>query len=114
MNREIATIILENVSFIVTSVTDGAAAVEAFTKAPSGTYMAILMDIQMPVMNGYEATRAIRAYDREDAKSIPIIAVTANAFARDIAASLAAGMNAHISKPIDPDNLCQTLRRFIR
>lgn len=114
MNREIATVILESAGFIVDTVEDGAAAVKRFSDAPENTYTAILMDIQMPVMNGYEATSAIRALDRADAKTIPIIAVTANAFARDVTASLAAGMNAHISKPIDVDGLYQTLRRFVR
>ncbi len=89
--------------------TDGAKTVEAFRAAASGTYDAILMDIQMPQMNGYEATRAIRETGRPDAKRIPIIAMTANAFAEDVQASLDAGMTAHIAKPIDVDVLRNTL-----
>ena len=78
---------------------------EAFRSAEPGTYDAILMDIQMPGMNGYEATRAIRSLDRRDAKEVPIIAMTANAFAEDVQAALEAGMNAHVAKPIDMDLL---------
>lgn len=89
--------------------TDGAQAVQAFANAGPGTYDAILMDIQMPVMNGFEATQAIRNLEREDSKSIPIIAMTANAFAEDIQASLNAGMSAHVAKPIDIDVLRATL-----
>ncbi|MCQ4638545.1 PAS domain-containing protein [Anaerovorax odorimutans] len=92
---------------------DGAQAVQAFLKAPSGTYDAVLMDIQMPKMNGYEATRTIRKAGRDDAKTIPIVAMTANAFAEDIQASFDAGMNAHIAKPIDVDALWETLNRVL-
>ena len=81
--------------------TDGIETVSEFGAADPGTYDAILMDIQMPLMDGYEAARQIRALDREDAKRIPIIAMTANAFEEDIREALMAGMNAHISKPID-------------
>ena len=89
--------------------TDGRQVVQAFEKAERGTYDAVLMDIQMPEMNGYEATRAIRSLGREDAAKIPIIAMTANAFADDIQAASAAGMTAHIAKPIDVDILKTTL-----
>ena len=89
--------------------TDGLQAVKTFTKAPPGTYDAILMDIQMPVMNGYEAARTIRKMGREDAATIPIIAMTANAFAEDIQLSLEAGMDAHVAKPIDMRVLKNTL-----
>ena len=74
----------------------------------------ILMDVQMPVMNGYEATRAIRRSSHELAKTIPIIAMTANAFAEDIKNALSAGMNAHIAKPIDPQKLYETLAAYIK
>lgn len=84
---------------------DGVRTVEAFRSAEPGTYDAILMDIQMPGMNGYEATRAIRSLDRRDAKEVPIIAMTANAFAEDVQAALEAGMNAHVAKSIDMDLL---------
>ncbi len=89
--------------------TDGAQAALAFRDAPPGTYDAVLMDIQMPNMNGYEAARAIRALDRADAGTIPIVAMTANAFSEDIQTALEAGMNAHVSKPIDVDLLLSTL-----
>lgn len=93
--------------------TDGAQAVQEFKKAPPGTYDAILMDIQMPVMNGYEATRAIRAMERADAAAIPIIAMTANAFDEDIKNSLDAGMDAHVAKPVDIVVLLQTLNQAL-
>ena len=89
--------------------TDGILAVQAFTNHPPHTYDAILMDIQMPRMNGYEASRAIRALGREDAGIIPIIAMTANAFTEDILAAKEAGMNAHIAKPVDMKVLWDTL-----
>lgn len=92
---------------------DGIKTAEAFEKAPGGTYDAILMDIQMPNMNGYEATRLIRAMNRPDAKTIPIVAMTANAFTEDIKASREAGMNAHIAKPIDLNILKETLGKIL-
>ena len=93
--------------------TDGAQAVQAFRNAMPGTYDAILMDIQMPELNGYEATRIIRKMERPDATKIPIIAMTANAFAEDIQESLDAGMSAHIAKPIDTQLLWTTLNRLL-
>lgn len=93
--------------------TDGRQAVQAFGKAAPGVYDAVLMDIQMPGMNGYEAARAIRGLARPDAKSIPIIAMTANAFAEDVQAALDAGMNAHVAKPIDLELLRATLSRVL-
>lgn len=93
--------------------TDGRRAVHAFQEAAPGTYDAILMDIQMPDMTGYEASRAIRGMKRPDAKTIPIVAMTANAFAEDIQASLDAGMNAHVAKPIDVDVLEDTLHKVL-
>ena len=94
--------------------TDGRQAVRAFTDAPAGTFDAILMDIQMPEMNGYEATRAIRQSDCPDAADIPIVAMTANAFAEDIQACMDAGMNAHVAKPVDIHILRDTLRTVLR
>ncbi|MBP5157299.1 MAG: response regulator [Treponema sp.] len=88
---------------------DGRKAVEAFAASAVGHYDAILMDMRMPEMDGLEATRAIRAMDREDAKGIPIIALTANAFDEDVQRSLQSGLNAHLSKPIDPALLFETL-----
>ncbi|WP_308589245.1 response regulator, partial [uncultured Oscillibacter sp.] len=93
---------------------DGAQAVQAFSEGPPGTYDAVLMDIQMPVMNGYEAARAIRALAREDARTIPIIAMTANAFAEDVQAALDAGMTAHVAKPIDVGVLKAALQGALR
>ena len=93
--------------------TDGAQAVRAFEEAPPGTYDAILMDIQMPNMNGCEATRAIRAMGRPDAEEIPIIALTANAFAEDVQATVEAGMTAHVAKPIDVAVLRAALDRAL-
>ncbi|MFZ1442758.1 MAG: response regulator, partial [Fusicatenibacter saccharivorans] len=83
---------------------------EAFEQSAPGDYDMILMDVQMPVMNGYEATKAIRRSSHELAKTIPIIAMTANAFSEDIQHSLAAGMNAHVSKPIEMKVLEKTIR----
>ncbi|MEG2118620.1 MAG: response regulator, partial [Clostridia bacterium] len=77
-------------------------------------YDAILMDIQMPLMDGYEATKAIRASNHPESKTIPIIAMTANAFSEDIVASHTAGMNDHISKPIDINQMLETLKKHIR
>ena len=86
---------------------------ERFSSTEPGTYDAILMDIQMPVMNGYEASRAIRSLKREDAKLIPIIAMTANAFAEDVKDAMDAGMDAHIAKPVDMGLLKQTLSLYL-
>ena len=83
---------------------------EVFEQSVPGDYDMILMDVQMPVMNGYEAAKAIRSSSHELAKKIPIIAMTANAFSEDIQHSLAAGMNAHISKPVDMKTLEKTVR----
>lgn len=92
---------------------NGKIAVEMFENSTPGTYSAILMDIRMPVMDGLEAAAAIRALDREDAKKIPIIALTANAFDEDVQRSLQAGMDAHLSKPVEPDHLYQILGELI-
>ncbi len=92
---------------------NGRIAVEMFGKSEPGTYAAILMDIRMPVMDGLEAAATIRALDRPDAKKIPIIALTANAFDEDVQRSLQAGMNAHLTKPVDADHLFQTLEELI-
>ena len=101
LNAEIATMQLTENGMEVTRVVNGQEALEAFANHPADTYDMILMDIMMPQMNGYEATKAIRSLrEREDAERIPIIAMTANAFAEDVQASLDAGMNAHIAKPL--------------
>ena len=112
LNAEIAQIQLEEVGMEVTRVADGQAAVEAFAGSPAGTFDLILMDIMMPRMNGYEATSAIRTMaGRPDGRTIPIIAMTANAFAEDVQRSLAAGMNGHLSKPIVMDEVVRTIAR---
>ena len=93
---------------------NGQQAIERFSKAAEGEFDAILMDVQMPVMNGYDATRAIRALEREDARTIPIIAMTANAFAEDEKEALDAGMNVHLAKPIDIDLLKKVIKQCIK
>ena len=92
---------------------NGQIAVDMFKESEQGHYAAVLMDMRMPVMDGLEATRAIRDLDREDAKKIPIIALTANAFDEDVQRSMQAGLNAHLSKPVNPDNLFSTLESLI-
>ncbi len=92
---------------------NGRIALEMFAQSKPGTYEAILMDVRMPEMDGLEATRTIRVLDRPDAKRVPIIAMTANAFDEDVQLSLQAGMNAHLSKPVEPEHLYQTLEELI-
>ena len=113
LNMEIALYLLEDRKARVTPVSNGREAVDTFVKNPRGSFDIILMDIQMPVMDGYEATRKIRSVNRPDAKKIPIIAMTANAFTEDVQAALDAGMNAHIAKPIDVKALYAEIRKFI-
>ena len=113
INREIARELLEMVGFTVDTATNGQEGVEAFENSAPGTYDVILMDVQMPVMNGYEATQKIRSLEHPDAEKICIIAMTANAFAQDIAQSMEAGMNDHISKPIDTELMYQVLYRYL-
>jgi signal transduction histidine kinase/ActR/RegA family two-component response regulator len=109
LNMEIAKEILQEEGVEITPAEDGRQAVELFTGAPEGRFDAILMDVMMPVMNGYEATKAIRASQHPEAKTIPIIAMTANAYIEDVQAALDAGMNAHVAKPIDFKVLFSTL-----
>jgi CheY-like chemotaxis protein len=92
---------------------NGQLAVEMFNASPLNWFDAVLMDVRMPVMDGLEATRAIRELDRPDARSVPIIAMTANAFDEDVQRSLQAGMTAHLSKPVEPERLYETLDRLI-
>jgi len=112
LNLEIAEVILEEQGLVVTAVENGQLAVEAFEKNPAGTYDAILMDIMMPVMDGITATKTIRSLNRADAKTIPILAMTANAYDEDIQRTKEAGMNVHLSKPINPDILLKALGQF--
>ena len=93
-------------------VENGQLAVERFRDAAEGEFDAILLDVQMPVMNGHEAARRIRALDRADAGTIPIIAMTANAFAEDEKAALDAGMDAHVAKPLDVELLKRVIRQY--
>ena len=114
LNREIGKELLKSVNLEVDTAENGQIGVNKFHDAPDGTYQLILMDIQMPVMDGFTATKAIRAMqDKPDAASIPIIALTANAYPSDVSQSLAAGMNAHTSKPIDPEVLYNLLNEYL-
>lgn len=113
INSEIAQMILEDVGFKVEIAENGLRAIEMFSKTESGYYDAILMDIRMPIMNGIQASKNIRHLSNKDAKKIPIIAMTADAFDEDADKSKAAGMNVHLSKPIDPPKLYKTLYNFI-
>lgn len=114
INSEILSEVLEGEGAACEIAENGQIAVERFIRAEAEEFDAILMDVQMPVMNGYEATRAIRSLDREDAGTIPIIAMTANAFAEDVKDALDAGMNAHVAKPIDMDSIKKTLSKYLR
>ncbi len=112
INREIAREILGETGAQIDIAEDGRQAVSMFSAEPAGAYCVILMDVQMPVMDGYEATRAIRALPRADARTVPIYAMTANTFAEDIARAKEAGMDGHIAKPIDVNTLMQVLREL--
>ncbi|MDO4545747.1 MAG: response regulator [Bacillota bacterium] len=114
LNREIVMRILEKKGYLVECVEDGIDAVKAISTCDPWYYHAILMDIRMPGLNGLDAAREIRKMDREYAKAVPIIAMTANAYEEDVQASMAAGMNAHLSKPVEPDRLYKTLAMFAR
>ncbi len=114
LNAEIAQSLLEERNFEVEWACDGAKAVERIRSAPPGTFDVILMDIMMPVMDGLEAARTIRSMDREDCRTIPIIAMSANAFDDDLKKSVECGMNGHLSKPVDVDKLYQTLNQALR
>jgi signal transduction histidine kinase len=113
LNMEIAVFMLESLEIEVTAVTDGKAALDAFAAAAPGTFDGILMDVMMPVMDGLTATREIRALEREDAGVIPIIAMTANAYDEDRRKCMEAGMDAHMSKPIDGEVLRKMLVQYI-
>ena len=106
---EIITTILKDYKVIVESVYNGQEALDKIKASAPGYYDLILMDIQMPVMDGYQASEAIRALTREDARTVPILALTANAFATDIGKAHCAGMNDHVAKPIDMASLSKVL-----
>lgn len=114
LNREIAEVILLEAGFEVETAPDGTDAVEMVKSSDEYYYDAILMDVQMPIMDGYEATRTIRAMRREDVKTLPIIAMTANALEEDKEAALKNGMNAHIAKPLDMDVFIGVLSQFLK
>ena len=113
LNMEIAEFLLQNEGADVTRAWNGQEVVEIFKKSRSGEFDVILMDIMMPVMNGYEATKRIRSMDREDAKTIPIIAMTANAFTEDRLKAKKAGMNEHIAKPVDVKLLVKVIHELL-
>lgn len=114
LNQEIAQEILEDAGFVIDTADDGSVAVERMKKKPAGTYDLILMDVQMPIMNGYEATRAIRALDDPAKANIPIVAMTANAFDEDRKEAMECGMNGYAAKPIEIDKLMQTLEELLK
>ncbi|MBR2804683.1 MAG: response regulator [Eggerthellaceae bacterium] len=114
VNAEIMVMVLTMREMDVDLAENGRIAVDMFTEHPSGYYDAILMDMRMPEMDGLEATRVIRASDHKDAREIPIIALTANAFDEDVQRSLQAGLNAHLSKPVEPEALFETLESLIK
>lgn len=113
VNFEIAKLVLSKAGFEVDSAEDGAVALEKVRSSEPGRYDVVLMDFNMPNMSGLEAAEAIRALDDEKRASVPIVAMTANAFAEDVQAALDAGMNAHVSKPIDVPNMLATLREVL-
>ena len=113
LNAEIATFLLEQAGMIVTVAQNGQEAAELFQKSEPGHYDLILMDIMMPVMNGYEAAIQIRKMDHADAVSIPIIAMSANAFPDDIAKAKRAGMNEHLAKQVDGNRMLEVIGNYI-
>ena len=114
LNMEIAEFVLQNEGTVVTKAWNGQEAVDIFRKSSPGEFDVILMDIMMPVMNGYEAAKMIRSLDREDAKVIPIIAMTANAFIEDRMRAKEAGMDEHIAKPVDRKLLVKVINELVK
>ena len=113
VNAEIMIMVLSMREIQTDHAVNGRIAVDMFEEHEEGYYDAVLMDMRMPEMDGLEATRRIRAMNRIDAKTIPIIALTANAFDEDVQQSMQAGLNAHLSKPVDPDVLFETLEGLL-
>lgn len=114
LNMEIIAYVLDDMGFTVDKTTNGQEAVDAFEQSPVGRYDIVLMDVMMPVMDGLTAAHRIRSLGRADAADVPIVATSANAFAEDVKRSLASGMNAHVSKPIDPKKLAKVLAKVMR
>jgi CheY-like chemotaxis protein len=113
LNAEILADLLDMEGVTAQRAKNGQEAVDLFRESENGQYAAIFMDIRMPVMDGLAAAKAIRKLNRPDAKTVPIIALTANAFQEDVQRSMQAGMNAHLSKPVEPEHLYQTLEELI-
>jgi CheY-like chemotaxis protein len=114
LNQEIAKALLAERGFIVDVANNGAIGVKTFENSSVGFFDCVLMDVRMPVMNGYEATKAIRSLGRPDAKVVPILAMTADAFTDDVQRCLDAGMNGHIAKPIDPKQMYDVLKQWMK
>ena len=114
INSEIMTMVLQMRDMVVDVAANGKIAVDMYEQHEEGYYCAILMDMRMPEMDGITATGLIRKMGRADSKTIPIIALTANAFDEDVERSLQAGLNAHLTKPVEPDVLFNTLRRLVK
>ena len=114
LNAEIAKTVLEDVGALITRAENGQQALELFKEKPAGTFDVILMDLMMPVMDGYTATKKIRSLERSDAKTIPIIAMTANAFQEDAEKCIAVGMNAHLAKPLDIEKMMITICHLVK
>ena len=114
LNMEIIAYVLDDMGFTVDKAMNGQEAVDAFEQSPVGRYDIVLMDVMMPVMDGLTAAHRIRSLGRADAADVPIVATSANAFAEDVKRSLASGMNAHVSKPIDPEKLAKVLAKVMR
>jgi len=114
LNQQIAGAILTEKGILVQTAEDGQKGVRLFAQSPAGYFDWILMDLRMPVMDGFEAARAIRALDRPDAAAVPILAMTADAFADDVEKCLDAGMNGHLAKPVDPDRLFELLAALLQ
>ena len=114
LNAEIVKTVLEDVGALITRAENGQQALELFKEKPAGTFDVILMDLMMPVMDGYTATKKIRSSERSDAKTIPIIAMTANAFQEDAEKCIAVGMNAHLAKPLDIEKVKTTICHLVK
>lgn len=113
MNQEIATVILEDAGFLIEVANNGKEAVDMLKRSEPGYYQLILMDVKMPVMDGYEATKEIRKLENKKLSSIPILAMTANAFEEDKQEAIKCGMNGHLAKPINIESLFSTLDKVL-
>ena len=114
LNREIAVFLLREAGAEVDTAEDGEEALRVFSESPVGHYHILLMDVMMPVMDGCEATRRIRLLNRPDARTVPIVAMTANAFVEDVAKCRAAGMDGHLAKPLDTEKMLSTVASFAK